>query len=532
MRGIVGIADFSEDIRDSKEDIVVMQAAAGLSGAEIITNKHYHFAGDRKQLTRIEKGLLLYRDPLGKTPLFYTLKGSKIIFASCIQAILAHPGVEARLELEGLAQLLALGPARCQSSGILAGIKSLAPGHFLQIESGKSEPSPVAYWDFKPDAIHMDSEAETILKVRKLLTSAVLSSLSFNNNCCAMLSGGLDSSLITAIAAEAFRNAGQQLNTFSFDFKDSADHFKSNAFQPERDRPWIDKMVAHCNTRHEHIECSPEELIEAIEPAVDARGLPGMADVDASLLYFCKKISKQANTSLTGECADEIFGGYPWFHQEPGKPDKIFPWAQDYLTRKALLKDQWVEELKLEKLAEKYHNESFPPRFPKDSELRRGYLTLKWFMPTLLERMYCMGRHSGLSAAIPFADIDLMEYVWAIPWETKRKNNKVKYILQEAARGLVPDSLIERKKSPFPKTYDPRYTALLAERLHCIVSDPSSPVLAIIDRKKTIAFAEATLKDPNTSKPWFGQLMAGPQMMAYVLQLDYWLRKFQVRMLF
>jgi len=460
----------------------------------------------------------LTRDEIGLKSIFYTKVGDETFYASRIDELLAKSGQEAKLDLNGLAELLALGPARYEHSGIFKDIYALPPGYRLKIELSQTKLEQ--YWDF-PNRPHPHNEEDTVAHVRKLLTDAVLTRLDDLDNTCAMLSGGVDSSVITAIAAEAYKEAGKQLHTFSFDFTDSETHFQSNAFQHARDRPWVDKMVSHCNTHHHYIECNPQDLADALYPAVDARDLPGMADVDASFLYFCSKIPFKY--ALTGEAADEIFNGYPWFHTESSP--NLFPWSQDFETRKILLKDEWIEALHLEAVAAKHVNQV------KCSN-KVEYLTLKWFMPTLLERTNRMGAYSGLEGIVPFADLKLMEYVWNIPEEMKNKNGIVKYILREASRGFVPEDVLFRKKSPFPKTYDPKYTAILAERLYDVIANPASPILAIIDVKKTRHFIDTMLKYPNLSRPWYGQLMAGPQMLAYVLQLDYWLRKYKVQMLF
>ena len=552
MRGLAGFIDFSKDItvnkadENSQEIIKVMLEALRCPhprtadyDADVRISKHYAFAfenhGSTECLRELNKAIFLYRDPMGLMPLFYTMLGKRLIFASAIGAILAYPSIEARLDISGLTELLALGPARYEHSGIFKDIYALPPGYVLKAEeeNGAVRTTLERYWDF-PGEVLKNSEAEIIANVRTLLIESVQSRLDLNrDNTCSMLSGGVDSSVISAIAAEAYRQAGKRLHTFSFDFKDSAAHFKANPFQPDRDRPWVEKMVDFCKSRHDYIECASDDLLDALYSAVDARDLPGMADVDASMLHFCSKIPKEFTAALTGECADEIFGGYPWFHRDLDKKDMIFPWSRDFASRKALLKDEWIEALKPEAAAAEYYNKTIKkyPGNPEDISQQRAYMTLKWFMPTLAERMNRMGWYSGLSAVAPFADIRLMEYVWAIPWELKRKDGMVKYVLREAARGIVPDEVLFRKKSPFPKTYDPAFTALLAERLHDILSEPAAPILDIIDAKKTKSFIETMKENPNLSRPWFGQLMAGPQMMAYMLQLDYWLRKYKVRCL-
>jgi len=530
MKEIVGFIDFTptQNTTATYETITKMHKTLRPPRPRIphpipavTISRNYAYAGDSSNcLTELKQSLLLYRDPMGLTPLFYTQLGTRVIFASAIRAILAHPGVTAQLDKRGLTELLSLGPARYEHSGVFKDIHALPPGFTLT--ASKDGIKIERYWDF-PTLPHEDSEEETIARVRSLLMRAVHSRIP-SSGACALLSGGVDSSVVSAIAAESMREAGSRLCTFSFDFKDSVSHFQSNAFQPDLDRPWVDKMVEFCGSEHEYISCDSESLLDALYPAVEARDLPGMADVDASLLYFCEKIPKEFTIALTGECADEIFGGYPWFHTRLDETDTMFPWSSDFTARTALLKDKWADSLDLQAAASDYLN--------KSKSTDRGYLTLKWFMTTLLDRMYCMGWHSGLSGSVPFADVRLMEYVYSIPWEMKRKNGTVKHILREAARGIIPDEVLFRKKSPFPKTYDPAYTALLAERLHDTVADHAAPVLAIIDPEKARRFAAEMLKDPNTSRPWFGQLMAGPQLMAYVLQLDYWLRKYEVKMLF
>ena len=530
---IVGFVDFYVEIRieESRDMLALMLNAlgGGSVGEGMVLAKYYAFVDDCGVVKEADNAFYLFRDPMGLQPVFYTIVGSRVVFASAIRALFSYPGVEAVLDINGLGELIALGPARYEHSGVFKGIHALPPGYFLRIERGQPLNSIKGekYWDF-PARFHVHSEEETIANVRKLLRDAILSRLRVDDSICSLLSGGLDSSIVTAVIAEEYRKTGRPLRTFSFDFTNSAEHFKSNAFQPDRDRPWIDKMVEFCKTSHEYLECGPEDLVNSLYAAVDARDLPGMADIDASLLYFCSKIPKDIGTVFTGECADEIFGGYPWFHKELEEGTNQFPWSRDFETRRAFLKDEWIEALKLEAVSAEYCQKTISEAPLEESLSRRGYLTLKWFMPTLIERMGRMGGYSGLKAEVPFADVKLMEYVWNVPWALKCKNGTVKYVLREAAKGIVPEEVLLRKKSPFPKTYDPAYTALLAERLTDVLSNPAAPVRMFVDLKKAEKFITAMIKEPNVSRPWYGQLMAGPQMMAYVLQLDYWLRKYRV----
>ena len=473
--------------------------------------------------------LILRRDPLGTRPIFYTIQGQRLIFASSIHTLLKQRGVNAVLDKNGLAELFALGPARPQDSTFLKGIKALPPGHVLRVEKGQKHIRPEPYWDF-PTRLHIDDEKETISIIKKMLTEAILHRLPPCESNCAFLSGGLDSSIVTAIAADSYRNAGNQLTTLSFEFVDSRGHSNDT----DSDRPWVEKMVEFCKTRHEIIKCTAEDLANTLYSAVDARELPGMADIDSSLLFFCSKRPAGIATAMTGECADEIFGGYPWFNMDDNS--NMFPWSHGFQIRKALLKDEFVKELQLEEFTTKHYQKTMThcPKGTHDKESQtlicKQYLTLKWFMPTLMERMNRMGEHSGLKAIMPFADVALMEYVWNTPWSLKRKNGIVKYLLREAARGMLPNDVLNRKKSPFPKTYAPAYTAIVAHRLREVLSDSTSPVRAFIDTQKAEKFIQTLQQD--SMQPWFGQLMAASQMIAYILQIDYWLRKHQIELRF
>ncbi|MCI1960007.1 MAG: asparagine synthase C-terminal domain-containing protein, partial [Clostridia bacterium] len=274
------------------------------------------------------------------------------------------------------------------------------------------------------------------------------------------------------------------------------------------------------------------DLADYLYKSVDARDLPAMADIDSSLLYFCKIVKRYNKVVLTGECADEIFGGYPWFHKKEFFEKDTFPWMPDLEPRKVMLSDEFLNELKMDEYVKKTYKKSVAETplldGEKSDEKRRreiSYLNLKWFMQTLLDRMDRTSMFSGLEARVPFADHRIIEYVWNVPWKFKYYNNTVKGLLREAARGLVPDEILFRRKSPYPKVYDPNYEKLLKSELTEVIEDNSSPVLQFLDKKKVYKF----LSSPSDyGKPWFGQLMAGPQMMGYLIQVNYWMKKFDI----
>lgn len=474
--------------------------------------------------------LFLCRDRQGVKPLFYTMKENTLIFSSELKGILSFPGMEAVIDREGLCEIFGLGPAKTYGKGVFQNIKELLPGSYLEFHDGVTHTE--TYWclESKP---HEDSWEQTVEKTRYLVTDAIKLQMLSDVPICTFLSGGVDSSLVTAVCSRELQNQGKQLDTYSFDFKDNHLNFQANAFQPSEDRPWVDKMVEHCNTNHHYLECCNKDLYEYLFKAVDARDLPCMADVEASMLYFCEKVSHHNKVTLTGECADEIFGGYPWFHKKECFEADCFPWSMDFTPRTMLLKDEINALLPLEEYARAAYHQTIaetpvlPGEAPEEKRRREiSYLNLKWFMQTLLDRMDRTSMHVGLEARVPLADHRIIEYVWNVPWDMKCKDGVVKGLLRAASKDYLPGEVLYRKKSPYPKTYDPAYELLLREKLLNVLSNSASPLNELIDAKKVRAFMECP---SDYGKPFYGQLMAGPQLLAYLLQVNYWLEKYRIR---
>ena len=349
---------------------------------------------------------------------------------------------------------------------------------------------------------------------------------------CTFLSGGVDSSVVSAVCAAALKEKGERLTTFSFDFTENDKYFKANSFQPSQDRPYVDKMVDFLGSDHHYLDCSNTTQADLLTRSVDAHDLPCMAGIDSSLQYFCEKVSHTHKVVLTGECADEVFGGYPWFHRQEMLSSGTFPWTPSLEPRKVLLSPSLVEELRMEDyVAEVYHRSIseinvLPGENETETNRRRvGYLNIRFFMQTLLNRMDRTSMYSGLEARVPFADRTLVDYVFNIPWEMKAKDGLVKNILRQASKGLLPDEILFRRKSPYPKTYNPYYETLLAGRLRETLAD-HSPLCELLNMKTLNQFLD---NPKDYGKPWYGQLMAGPQMIAYLLQIDYFLKKYKVR---
>lgn len=471
--------------------------------------------------------LLLYRDRVGVKPLFYARRGDFFLFGSEPKALFCHPDCKPALDDSGLCEILSVGPARTPGCGVFSGLKEVLPGHFLSV--AKEGITDVCYWDLF-SCEHTDDYAATVEKTSYLVRDAVQRQMVSDVPVCTFLSGGIDSSIVTALAAKFMAGHGETLNTFSFDFTENERYFQSNSFQPERDLPYVNIMLSHYHTNHTYLECDQTTLADALYDAVDAKDLPGMTDVDASLLYFCSLVKQHNKVTLTGECADEIFGGYPWFYRKELMDRDGFPWSADISARTVFLAVDVKKRLQLDAYSHARYESSLAKAPFLDGEnaeqkKRRGiaYLNIKWFMQTLLDRMDRTSMYSGLEARVPFADHRIIEYVFNVPWEMKYQNGVEKTLLRDAAADLLPKELLYRKKSPYPKTYHPAYEKLLEDRLTAIVEDSNAPIQPLIDKKKAKEFIAS---HKELGKPWFGQLMAGPQLLAYFIQINAWMEKY------
>jgi len=480
------------------------------------------------------KQLYLYRDRVGVKPFFYYLKGHQLVFASEPKALFCYPEVQPHLNEDGLREILGIGPARTSGNGIFEHVYEVLPGHYMCYD--KNGFSDHTYWDLFA-CEHADSYDATVEKVSWLVRDAVTRQMVSDVPVCTFLSGGIDSSIVTVLAARYMKEHGETLNTFSFDFKGNDMYFQSNTFQPERDIPYVNLMLQHCanngiQLNHTYLECDETLLADTLYAAVDARDYPGMADVDASLLYFCSLVKQHNKVALTGECADEIFGGYPWFYRPELMNRDGFPWSSDISARTLFLKDEWIASLDLANYSHDRYQTSLAkaPVLPGETgETRRrrqiAYLNIKWFMQTLLDRMDRTGMYSGLEARVPFADHRIIEYVFNVPWEMKYQNGVEKTLLRDATADLLPSELLHRKKSPYPKTYHPGYEQALCKRFERIIKNPNAPISPLIDIEKALYFMESP---KEYGKPWYGQLMAGPQLVAYFIQINYWMEKYHL----
>jgi len=479
-----------------------------------------------------EETLFLARDRLGVKPLFYTQRDSLFAFGSELKSILAHPEIPAEADRYGLAELLLIGPARSPGHAVFAGIQELRPGCSMLVSRSRTDISQ--YWELTSQP-HEDSLDVTAEKVRYLLQDAVSRQLVSDMPVVTFLSGGLDSSAVSAFAAAALQEAGRgPLHTYSIDFANMEQFFEANAFQTGRDAPWAKKVSDYLGSVHHEIIFDTPELLAHLTRPLSARDLPGMADIDVSLYLFCKEIKQNATVALSGEAADEVFGGYPWFHRDDALRANTFPWSMQLQERAKLLSSDFMSVMNPEQYVADRYQEALAevPKLPgedaRDTRMREiSYLNLTRFLPTLLERKDRMSMAAGLEVRVPFCDHRLVEYVWNIPWSIKSFDGTAKAILRKAIAGLLPDDVVYRRKSPYPSTPNPAYLHGVRAMLDEIVSDRSSPLLALIDEqalRELIAQSHARMEH----RPWFGQIMATPQMFDYLVQINTWLRTYNV----
>ncbi|MEZ0537190.1 asparagine synthase (glutamine-hydrolyzing) [Caldicellulosiruptoraceae bacterium PP1] len=474
-----------------------------------------------------DKTLFLARDHLGVKPLFYSYINNTFIFASEIKALLKSSFVSTKVDQKGVCELIGLGPARSPFSAIFKDINELPPAHYILYSNKKL--TVKEYWSL-PIYENKYPINELIEHIRILVSDAIKRQTVSDVGIVTFLSGGLDSSIISLITSKYINN----LKTFSIDYKDNNLYFKENLLQPTMDTQYALTVSNSINSYHKIIEIEQDTLVHSLEEALYANDLPGMADIDSSLYLFCKEIKKEATVALSGECADEIFGGYPWYWRDDYKTAKLFPWARSLMFRKNLLSSYFDKELLHEYVEEKYkesitkapiiHSESDEQKLHR----RLFYLNIKWFMVTLLNRKDRMSMANSLEVRVPFADYRIVELLFNIPWKIKYYNNIEKGLLRKAFEGLLPNEIIYRRKSPYPKTYNPQYFRLIKNILIDIYNNPHPYFFNIINKD----YLKSLLDNQNDTLniPFFGQLMTLPQLFGYLIQINYWLTKYNIQL--
>lgn len=465
--------------------------------------------------------MILARDRMGEQPLFYAVSKGSLVFADHPDMILKSGFVQACAGRQELCELFGLGPARTPGKTPLHGIFSVENGCMLICGSDGFKIR--RYYEMQASG-HAENEKQTVEHVRFLLEQSVNDIVHLHPAC--MLSGGLDSTALTALLSMRIGS----LLSFSVDYKDNDRDFIANAFRPEMDAPYVQLAARTFDTHHRRVVLEQDALAEALEPAVRARGFPGMGDIDASLYLFAREIVRHTTCVVSGECGDEVFGGYPWFREDAPVSQDSFPWSGSMELRERLLRPEIREKLMLREYAQDALHaslERYDVSSAEDAQnkalFRLQRLCFDYFMPNLQERAQKMCAAWGLQVLTPLCDDRLAEYVYGVPWRIKRMGGMEKGLFRAAVRDLLPEKLLNRKKSPYPKTCSASYTSIIKARMRALCADRSAPIWKIVDVREIEALGSAGMNPAET--PWFGQLMAGPQMFAYLLQVNQWMQE-------
>ncbi len=474
------------------------------------------------------KKLFLARDRLGIKPLFYSKLNNNFIFSSEIKGILKSNIIKPIINKKSLQELLALGPSRTPGNGIFKYIYELKPAHYLIYKDNKVKIK--RYWNVKNEEF-TDTLEDSKKKIKKLLENSIKNQMVSDVGIATLLSGGLDSSIITAVCSLKMKKKNQKLDTYSVDYEDNTDFFTANNFQVSDDNKFIKLATNEFNTNHSYITISQEDLAKYLKESILARDFPGMADIDSSLYIFSTKIKVKNKVILSGEGADEIFGGYPWFYRKDLLNRKYFPWISDLKERNKLLKKNMRKKLKIEKYAKKQYKKTLKevPKCKNKKEQKHknlAYLNMNWFMSTLLERKDRMTMRASLEARVPFIDHHLVEYLWNVPWPYKYYNSMEKGLLRETFKDILPYDITYRKKNPYPKTHNPKYAEIVSNLLKERLKNKQSILYKIFNINKINELIET--KGNSFTTPWFGQLMTGPQLIAYLYQFDIWAEEYKI----
>lgn len=470
--------------------------------------------------------LFLARDRLGVKPLFYSDFGAGLVFASEIKALLAHPSIPAQVGEDGLAELLALGEFRTPGHAVFRRVCELRSGHSLTF--GREGTRVSRYWQVINKS-HEDDEATTTFRIHSLLERAVSRQINADVPICAMLSGGLDSSIVGAIAAQAMQTTtGDSLSSYSIHLDREKEHFQPSDLQPDLDRPWAAQVAGVIGSKHREVLITSDSMIELATGPTRARDLPSLGSRDDCMYAFCRAIKHLHSVALSGEAADEILGGYPWFHNDAVKIRDAFPWhvSGDYgLAR--YLNPELASRLSVADYERARVTEALaevPCLDDEDPHARRVrevvYLHLTRFLPALLERKDRMSMAVGLEVRVPFCDHHLVEYVWNIPWRMKTARQREKGLLRLAFSGLLPEDVLWRRKCAFPEPRDPAYIAAIRKLLLAELEDHDAPIRLLIDVTKLRA---DVLSARDCKQDWrLDRIIRG------ALQLNLWLRHYRV----
>ncbi|WP_169948690.1 asparagine synthase (glutamine-hydrolyzing) [Microbispora sp. H11081] len=474
--------------------------------------------------------LLLVRDRMGIKPLYYYPTPNGVLFGSEPKAILANPLAERMIDADGLREILAF--VKTPESAVFHGMYEVRPGQVVKVR--REGLSKRRYWRLESRE-HTDDLRTTVRTVRELLDDIIERQLISDVPLCTLLSGGLDSSAVTALAARALAGKGG-VRSFSVDFAGYSENFQADDMRDTPDTPYVKDVVRHVGSRHSDIVLDSADLMDpAVRAAVlRARDLPlGIGDMDTSLYLLFKAIRGHSTVALSGESADEVFGGYRWFHDPAAVNSGTFPWLANHTQTGLSGRGEFLNEELLRKLdLPAYRADSYQralaevPRVPGETGLQKrmreiSYLHLTRFVQILLDRKDRMSMAVGLEVRVPFCDHRLVEYVFNAPWEMKTFDGHEKSLLRAATADVLPRSVLERRKVPYPSTQDPAYERALRAEVTRVL-DGDSAIGCLVDAGKV----RGMLAEPMGAV----SLQGARTSLEGILQINAWLDAYDVRL--
>ncbi|MEA5360279.1 asparagine synthase (glutamine-hydrolyzing) [Amycolatopsis sp., V23-08] len=442
----------------------------------------------------VREELVLARDRLGIKPLYYAPLAHGVLFASEPKGLMANPHFTPALDADALPILL--NPRLAMPGETpLRGMREVKPGHVVRVDRCGCHEYP--YWRLVSRE-HTQSLSETVATVRELLTDTVRRQLVADVPRAALLSGGLDSTVMAALAARELAMAEDgPLLTYSVQFTGEEHDFRPTALRPERDAPYAALAAKHLGTEHVEVTLDAADVADVVAATRDARDLPSLGQFDTSMYLMFAALRERSTVALSGEAADEVFGGYPWFHDPATVWRDTFPWLGDAPRLADCLNPDLRRALRPAELeADRYATlRGQVPRLPGEDKLNARmrevlYFSLHGPLAVLLDRKDRMSMAVGLEVRVPFCDHRLLEYVWNVPWDMKTADGKEKTLLRMAAADLVPDEVLNRPKSAYPAMHSPAYDRMVHDKVRTLLADPSSPLAPALDRQRVADLAD------------------------------------------
>lgn len=478
--------------------------------------------------------LLLGRDRFGMKPLYYHALPGGLLFASEPKGIMAHPGFTPRLDLDRLPMVLQPRLA-LPGETPLAGLQELPAAHLLTVTGAGT--ATRRYWRLVSEP-HGDDFAATAGRVRGLLEDSVARQVGAGAALGAMLSGGIDSTSVAALASATRWRArpDASLSTFCLRFGGDAAHFQPTELRPDVDAPFAAEAAAFLGCRHESVTADASDLLAVIPATRRARDLPGWGQFDASMYLLFRQMRRDCKVVLTGEAADEVFGGYPHFFKPEVLKAPGFPWMGDGPKLSACLSPELTARLDpvADEAARLDAVLADVPRLagedPAEARMREVlYCGMAGPLSVILDRKDRMSMAHGLEVRAPFCDHQLVQYVWNVPWAMKARGG-VKGLLKAAVRDLLPESTLTRKKSAYPHVQDPAYDRALLREAHRLANDPGSVIAGLFDTGRLNGLIAAVGHDPAGAMRAraFPGGSSAPHLLIQLVELGRWVEDYRV----